>query len=392
MAVLRMWSQIYPNDVGAFEQLATLSIVRQDLPGAVAAYEQILAIDPSRVQYLDDLADLHTQLGDLDAAEACLKRYVDAFPTRADGYEDLSDFYSRVGRLDEAREALARAQLLEPENRGLALSLVDLDLKVGEYAKSEQALADLLAGARTPRDRLRVHARLLRLAALRGRSGEVVDQADALGADLLEIQNPLQANISISLLLPAVSLAGRPQAALARLAEVRSAIPAPYDALAGVGEAWVHADLGQVTEARAVLAKAVTVVETYRFETFRASIALVEGMIEEADGDLAAAVVHYREAAGAAMQVEPVYRVRLGRALRLAGDLDEARAVLDEAVKVEPSHPEYRLELAHLAYARGDLARAQAHLQVALAAWDGADPEYRPAQEARELEARIVTP
>lgn len=58
----------------------------------------------------------------------------------------------------------------------------------------------------------------------------------------------------------------------------------------------------------------------------------------------------------------------------------------------EPKHPEYQLELAQLAYDAGDLTRAQEHLQVALAAWDGADPEFVPAQQARELSARIATP
>ncbi len=392
MAVLEMWSQIYPDDVDAYEQQATYYFIRQDLPSAIAAYERILDIDPSRVQFLDDLADLHTQLGNHPEAEACLQRYVEIFPGRADGYEDLSDFYSITGRLDEAREALEKAQLLEPENLDLALSLIDLDVKFGRYAESERALADLMAGADTDRDRIRVCARQMELAGLRGRPDVVIDRLEVFYERLLAIQNPMQANLVYTMALPAISMAGRPDAALSRLAEVKTRIPAPYADLAGVGEAWVLVDLGRLAEARAALAAAVVVVEAYKFETFRSSIALIEGMIAEAEGDLDTAIARYRTAAETAVQVKPMYSVRLARTLRLAGESDEARTVLDAAVKVEPAHPEYQLELAQLAYDKGDLARAQEHLTVALAAWDEADPEFRPARQARELSARIATP
>ena len=391
MAVLRMWSQIYPNDVDAYHFQAMFYYIRQDLPGAIAAYEQILTIDPSRVKYLEELADLHTQLGNFDEAEGYLKRYVEIFPTRADGYENLSDFYSATGRLDQARDALAKAQLLEPEDLGLTLSLIDLDIKAGNYRESEQALVDLLTGAGTAKERVRICLRQVNLAVLRGRPDDVIDRLEAFHEAGLESLNPLQANIVYSLMLPVVSMTGRPAEALSRLAEVKTRIPAPYTGLAGVGEAWAYADLGRISEASASLAAAVSVVESFKFETFRPSIALVEGVIAEAAGDLDTAISHFRDAADKAIQVEPVYRLRLARALRLIGEEDEAMAVLEEALKVEPTHPTYQLELAHLHYKRGDLVRAHEHLSVALAAWADAGPEYLPAQEARQLADLLAT-
>jgi tetratricopeptide (TPR) repeat protein len=208
LAVLHMWSQIYPNDVDAYEVQAIYYYVRQDLPSAIAAYEQILAIDPSRVKFLENLADLHTQLGNFDEAEGYLKRYVEIFPARADGYEDLSDFYSTTGRLDEARDTLAKAQLLEPENTKLVLSLIDLNIKVGKYRESEQALADLLKDAETARDRLQISVRQINLATLQGRPDELIERLESMYEAGLEILNPLQINIGYSQMLPAVSMVG----------------------------------------------------------------------------------------------------------------------------------------------------------------------------------------
>jgi len=385
MAVLKMWSQIYPNDVSAYEQLATHMIIRQDLPGAIAAYEQILAIDPSRVQYLENLADLHRQVGDFDQAEECLKRYVEAYPARADGYENLADFYSLTGRLDEAREALSRAQLLDSGNLSLALGLIDLDIKIGKFDESEQALAALMAESETPRDRLRIYGRQLNLAALQGRPDEVISIIEAFHATRLEIQNPLQANLIYSMILPVVSMAGRPNEALVMLADVESQMPAPYGDLVGAGEAWVYADLGQVEEARTSLARAVAVVESFKFETMRAQIMLIEGMIAEAEGELDAAIAHYRDALDNAIKIMPIFKIRLIQTLRRDGQYDEAMTQLEEALKVNPAHPEYQLELAQLYYEKGSMAKARASLDRALTTWKKAGPEYRPAQEAQRL-------
>ena len=85
-------------------------------------------------------------------------------------------------------------------------------------------------------------------------------------------------------------------------------------------------------------------------------------------------------------------QVRLARALRLVGEEDEAMAILKEALKIDPMHPEYQLEMAHLQYNRGGLAQANKHLNVALAAWAEAGPEYLPAQEARRLAGLLRTP
>ncbi len=385
LAVVNMWTSIYPDDVEAYELQAIFYFVRQDLPKTIAAYERILEIDPSQVSYFENLADLHTQLGNYDEAEGYLKRYVEIYPTRSDGYEDLSDFYSTIGRMDKARDALAQAQLLDPENSDLTRSLIDLDVKAGKYAESEKALADLLTTAETTRDSMLLYARQVNLAGLKGRPDDLIDRIDSFHEATLKTQNPLQANLVYSMTLPAISEVGRPHEALERLAEIRLRVPPTYQDLVGVGEAWAYADLGLVQEATASLEAAKVIVEKLKFETFRSTMALIQGMITEADGDLDGAIPLYREAMETAIRTEPAFRIRLIRALRLAGKNDESMDVLKDSLKSEPAHPRYMLELAHLEHDQGNLDKARRHLAVALAAWADAGPEYQPAQEARQL-------
>lgn len=390
MAVLRMWSQLYPNDVAAYEQQANFHFIRQDLPQAITAYEKILNIDPSRVKYLKRLADLYTQTGDFEAAENNLKQYIDIYPTRAGGYEDLSDFYSETGRLSEAREALAQAQLLEPENQDLALTLIDLDTKAARYSEVEKSLETMIEKADTARDRMRICGRQLRLASYQGKTDRAIERVEALYELFLETQNPLQANLTYSMALPLVSMMGRPEVAYQNLNEVKALIPDPYTDLVGVAEAWVLADLGRVAEARATLAKAEVVVETFKFETFRSSLSLVEGVIAERDNDLELAISHYRESIEKAIKVEPFYRQKLANVLGKTGQDDQALKVLEEGLVVEPLHPELQLEMAKLSYRQGDKAAAGKHLDIALAAWTEADADYEPAIQARQLADQLA--
>jgi tetratricopeptide (TPR) repeat protein len=389
LAVVNMWARIYPDDVDAYQFQALFYFVQQDLPPTIAAYEKILTLDPSRVDVLADLADLHTQLGNFDEAERSLKRYVEIYPTRADGYEDLSDFYSTIGRMAEARDALAQAQLLDPENEDLALSLIDLNVKAGKYPESEKALADLLVTADTARDSLRLYGRQIMLASLKGRADDLAVRLESFHDALLKTQNPLQAHLIYSMAVPAISEVGRPHDALERLAAVRPLISPTYQDLVGVGEAWAYAELGRVEEAAASLAAATVVVEKFKFETFRSTLALIKGMIAEAGGDLDGAIPLYRQAMDQAIRIEPTFRIRLIRGLRLAGKRDEAWDILQECLKSDPVHPRYMLELAHLEKDRGNLEEAHRHLAIALAAWAEAAPEFPFAQEARRLADQI---
>jgi tetratricopeptide (TPR) repeat protein len=389
VAVLDMWSRIYPDDVEAHAMLAMFHFIRQDLRGALAEYQTILQIDPTQYDYLEDIADLHRQLGENDAAEDQLRRYVERFPSRADGYKNLADFYEETGRLDKAREALEQARLLEPGDLDLTLGLVDLDVKLGHYAASREALAAELARTEASRDLGKIHVRLVNLAVLMGRGDLVAAELDSFYGNMSRVQNPLQLEIALSLMLPALSMVGRPEEAIARLDKAAERIPKPFDALTGVARAWALVDLGQPEEAERELARATEVVDTYQFETFRATLALVAGMAAEAKGDLAEAARHYRDSVERSIYGDPIHHVHMARVLRRQEAFADARQVLDEALALHPAHPEALLEIALLEFKQGHTDRSREYLDAARAAWTEADPEHPPARAAAQLAAQL---
>jgi len=389
MAVLQMWSRIYPSDVEAYAQQATLHFVRQDLRAAVTCYETILGIDPSQYRYLEDIADLYCQLGENDKAEASLQSYVDLFPSRADGYQDLADFYAETGRLDDAREALEQAQLLEPGDITLTLGLIDLDVKLGLYAESSVALTEELRRADTARDRARIHSRRVNLAMLTGRAAYVAASLDSYYVNMAEVQNPLTLDIIFSLQLPALSMSGWPQQTIERLDEIATRIPEPFNALTGVGRAWALTEMGRTQEARVELARATEVIDTYQFETFRSTLSLVAGMVADIDGDLDTAAVKYREALDKMIRNDPLYHVKLASVLRRQGDLKEARKIVLEAMTLHPAYPLAHLEMSIIQFEMGKLESVRSHLDKARSAWAYADPAFIPAVAATKFAKQL---
>jgi tetratricopeptide (TPR) repeat protein len=385
MAVLEMWSRIYPNDVQAVAQQGLYHRIRQDLPAALAAYKRILEIDPTQYGYLEQISDLHTQLGNHDEAERCLRRYVELFPSRAGGYVDLAEFYRDTGRLDEARDNLERARLLEPGDIDLDLRLIELDLRLGRYAASREALDAALDRAETARERARIGAHMIEFAVLTGRGAEVAEGLAVFHRNLCEVQNPLQVDFAYALIVPALTMVGRPQEAIDLLDETATRLPVPFDGLTGIGRAWALADMGRPDEARPELTRAAELVDTYKFETIRPALLLAMGRTDEAEGGLESAVETYRTALETALQKEPVYHLSLARAQRLLPDPDGARETLEAFLDLYPAHPEAHLEMARLLVDRGKGAQAREHLATARAAWTEADPGYGPAVEAARL-------
>lgn len=389
MAVLKMWSQIYPNDIDAYSMQAAYHLVQQELPEALAAYEKILSLDPSQVVLLRKMADLHHYLGNSEEAEKFYLQYVGEFPSDTKGYRDLAAFYSKGGQLAQARETLEKAQLVDPNELSLVLGLIDLDIKTGRFQESGLALGAELSRAKSAMDRGNVLASQIRLSGLLGQADQLILDMESFHSALLEIQNPLQANLGIAMYLPQVSMVGQPEIALQKLDDIFAEVSPPYDQIVSMSRAWVLATLGRSEEARTNLEAATEVVDMWKIESYRPFLFLIGGMIAEEENDYTTAVSLFRKALDTSLEVVPVHHLRLARALVKNDQMDEARKVMESAMVVNPAYPEYHLEMAMILYDSGKVEKAKEHLAQAQSAWGNAHPGFLPAQRAGELAGRM---
>lgn len=105
------------------------------------------------------------------------------------------------------------------------------------------------------------------------------------------------------------------------------------------------------------------------------------GSVAERAGDYGSAADHYRRAMELDRSLN--FHADAGRALRLAGRLDESEAELTESLRLVPGDPRAHFEMALLLEAHGDVHGAVEHVRSALAAWENADEDYEPARQAQ---------
>ena len=73
----------------------------------------------------------------------------------------------------------------------------------------------------------------------------------------------------------------------------------------------------------------------------------------------------------------------IGRCYRKLGQYQQAEEALLKTLKVLPYDPKTNYELALTYHEMGQQGKSMEHLQRTLTVWENADPDYKPAMEAR---------
>ncbi len=299
-----------------------------DKEGVLAALEDMRDLDPRNGDYLLETAWVHEELGNEEQALQALADYVNAFPEDATGYARLAALQKRLGNYLSARGNLEEASLWEPLSASFQAQLAALELDAGNFADAWASYERALELTGTPEQMDEVRLGIMKYHLRRGE----------------------------------LALAG----------EVPIGMPAEFFF---VGFIPANLELSSPERMRGEY----SALEARGFS--EPILQVVSGLVAELEEDHASAIERYRQA----MALDGALNLHrnLGRALRLAGRLDESEAELREALHLVPGDPKAHLEMALLLEAQGDLDGAVEHLRGALAAWENADEDYEPARQAR---------
>ena len=80
---------------------------------AIAAYQAILAIDPTHIEAVHDLAHAYADHGMLDEAIVTARRLTELTPDDPLGFTILSRFYQQKDLVPEAEAEAAKARMLD---------------------------------------------------------------------------------------------------------------------------------------------------------------------------------------------------------------------------------------------------------------------------------------
>jgi thioredoxin-like negative regulator of GroEL len=382
----RYWTELYAHDIQAKHMLASIYTQMGDADGRIAQNRAILAIDSTDVDAMRGLAFGFRAKQQYDSTLFYFQRLRDRRPNEVQGYLDVASTLRSRWDYAEEREEFERAQVAAPDELELLNWLARLDIREGLYEDAAQRVEELRARARTPRERTTAAGLEEWFFYSRGQFGRLEDAYRRRLTANLEISNALRVVYVMgrSETIYAAADGGREAFALAQVDSLKGSVDPPWNQSIERYAVQIHLDTGDIEAAQASLA-GMREWERARGPTpARTShAAWAEGRIAELeDRDCVRALASYEEA----LEILPLTELYLlwrASCLRKLERWEDAEAEVTRLLEPNPGNAQYRLEAARLFGAQGRTAEAIAELEVALDIWSEADPEFRPAQEAR---------
>lgn len=333
-------------------QLAEVSRLRGDLAGAEEQYLATLEIDPAFADAQLQLAGVYEARGDLEAAAAAFARVSEmegAGPAVvAAALTRLGNLLSGQGLGEEAVEQYRQAIAADPAYNRAYLQLGALQETEGDL---ESALATYGAGVNAlPED---AELRLKLGLALRqsGRPDEAAEQVQQLEGLVERNARDWQSRLALGTLYEA---GNQMVQALDQYSQTVQLVPYNPDVQFRLGQAYRKA--GQAQDALDAFDRLLQLPggEAY------AGAYVQMGMAHEALGQLAAAEAQYQRAIelSSGSQLASAH-FQLGDLYRKQGRIDEAIDHLEQALSLDPTFTEARLQLGVAYQAAGDTAKAQ---------------------------------
>ncbi len=384
----RYWTELYPQDPLARQLLGDAYRIQGDVDGVITQYRALLAIDSTNVLAHQRIAGAYRDREEYDSALVYYDRLATLQPHDVQTSLDVAATQASLLNFDEARAELERARVSALDNPDVLEQLARLDMRLGRYESAARQIEEMSGLARTPQQRALVagveesfYDATGRYEGLRAAYGRRVSAIGEFAPPMAAVQLIPQSEALVN-----AADWGREAFALRQIDSLRATVEEPWSLLLEVPAVQLHLDAGDVDAAGESLVGLRRIEESFGAAPTRsARIAWVEGRIAEIeDGDCRRALDSYRVAAELSPQSSR-FRGWLAGCLTSLERFEEADAEVSWLLERFPGSGKVRLAAARLYAAQGRTPEAIAELETALGYWSDAEPEYRPAWEARTL-------
>ncbi|MEJ2482001.1 MAG: tetratricopeptide repeat protein, partial [Gemmatimonadota bacterium] len=387
------WAEVYPQDPVARWYLAVIADVLGDRQSEIEQLRALLALDPTDVVAMARLGAAYSAAGRYDSAEAVLARRDERLAGTVSSRRRVARVYLDRGDVDAYRAEIEEARIAAPDDVSLIRDLGWADVRQGRYEEAENRVEEARSLARTDWDRWHAERLAAKIANDRGQYAPLEEAYRSWTRLAPAIGSPRQILgwAAGSALLWNASEWDRGDFALAQIDSLGAQLGPPLSGALGGPEFVIHLDRGDLAAARDAIARLEAAYEAEAGDPFsiEGDVAFAKGWLaEREDGSCERALPWFDEVRELVPGNATALRYR-ARCLRELGRLDDAGEDLERLLALWGGDPEARVEAARYALARGEREEALQHLDAALAVWAEADPEFRPAQEARALRREI---
>ncbi|MEZ5197318.1 MAG: adenylate/guanylate cyclase domain-containing protein [Bacteroidales bacterium] len=152
LAVLKMWTELFPEDIEAHEMLATRYQYKSMLKESIEEYRAILRLDPGQTKYVRYIGDLHEARGNYDSAMHYHTQYAESNPMDYKAYRNLGELYLNLGDYENAAKMLEKASIMGSQDIDVELTRIKVDMRLGKFKEVEEQFSALLKNCPTVQD------------------------------------------------------------------------------------------------------------------------------------------------------------------------------------------------------------------------------------------------
>ncbi len=384
MAVLKMWTELYPQDIEAHDELAGRYTYKNMFAEAIKEYQTILRLDPEQTKYLRVIGEAFHYLGNPDSAIVYFNRYVKKQPEDYRGYKIIAEHYMFLGDFDKADAFLEKAMILEPMRVDLALNKAKIDIRRGDFEPLEKDYIKLFKLCTTIQDSGKVQMALSDYYELRGQTALSLEYYKMFLKGLDQYITPIHRVVNNLFHINKYVIAGKEKEAVNIIKEAESFFEPPVDKVVAFGYMFYYIAVDSAILAEPYIEPGRELAIGFGEEVLLSNIHFVEGHIFEAKGQFKNAV----ESFSRFLELSPEginVHYDLARCLRKQGKLKNAKKHIQTTLTNNPWNPKYNYEAALIQSDLGNDIQAQEFLKRACEVWGNSDQGYKPALDAQEL-------
>ena len=383
IAVVKMWKDLYPQDIQAYELAANLYQLKNEPNLAIAEFEEIMKLDPSRYYNNLSIANLYSSQAKYDEAIKYNKKYADRFPESSDPYLAIGHIYFKLRDFDLARYNYEKVLMIEHDNTPASIGLADIELIEGEYLKAEQLYLKMLEISKTPQDRSGIYGSLAQLYELRGQMEQSLESLESKYDEMAKHSEPSNVIINRAVELDSYVKAGKSDLAFKIAEELKSKLASPIDKFISLGYMAIYLELKDVEAIEATILEIEDAIRSFHYEILTPYVTSAKAEVFLIKEEYEKAIEQYK-----AFLIESPQNLsmnaKIAMCYRELGDYPKAMEYMNIVMNRSPFVAEINYEMALIYSKQGQNEKALDYLKIALKTWENADVNYQPAKLAQE--------
>jgi tetratricopeptide (TPR) repeat protein len=375
--------ELFPEDIEGHEWLASIYAGRNQLDEALSEYKLILDLDPEQYNILQEIAYIYESKGEFEKALDFYKQYANQFPDNPESFAAIGALYKNLGDHEQAKAYYKKAILIEPENIQILITLADIESNMGYFEQALEQYHEALELCKTPNQRSQVFLSFRQYYEMRGQLNRAIDYIQQAKVEGEKFQTPLQHLVDDVGYLGTYIYAGKQSLAFEAIKNIEGRLTPFVEKVLPLGYMEIYLAIEDADNAEKMIEGLEEFIRAWGVESFRFFVFFAQGRINEIRGEYEQAILDYQKS----LELAPTEFMTLegmGRCYRKLQEYEKAEKSLQDALKIRPFNPRFNYEIALVYWDWGKKEKALEHLERALYVWEEADPEYKPAQKARD--------